>query len=308
MGEILNYTEPCGIVIVNKHAGCTSHDIVNKIRRLYNTKRVGHTGTLDPMATGVLVVLVGRAAKAAELIPSDRKCYRAVLKLGIETTTEDITGSIINICHDIPTANSVISACTDFVGTVFQTPPMYSAIKIGGKKLCDLARKGETIDRPERAVNIYSISCVPTAKNDEYILDVDCSGGTYIRTLCSDIGKKLNCGGAMASLTRTSACGFSISESHTVEELTNMNEKERADILIPLSKLFSCLPSITLSAFFERLFRSGCEIYQRKLGTSLPDGALVSICGEACGFFAIGKVCEYENGSAIKPIKQFYLN
>ena len=306
MGEILR-DEPCGLLIVNKHAGCTSLDIVNKIRRLYGTKRVGHTGTLDPMATGVLVVLVGRAAKAAELVPSDRKIYRALLKLGITTDTEDTTGNILTSTEEIPDRDRVFEVCREFIGEVMQIPPMYSALKVNGQKLVDIARKGGEVERKARPITVFSLECKETDRADEYVLDVDCSGGTYIRTLCADIGKKLGCGGAMAALERRAACGFSIDEAKNVDELTELDEDERMARLIPLSELFSSLSEVKLPEFYERLFRSGCEIYQKKIGTDFETDTLVRVSGEKCGFFAIGQVREYPDGTAIKSVKLFYL-
>ncbi len=306
MGEILT-AEPCGLLIVNKHAGCTSLDIVNKVRRMFGTKRVGHTGTLDPMATGVLVVLVGRAAKAAEYVPSDRKSYRATLRLGITTDTEDVTGKILTESGDIPDKDKVLDVCREFVGEVMQVPPMYSALKVGGRKLVDIARAGGEVERKARPIKVFDLKCTPTEKADEYILDVDCSGGTYIRTLCADIGAKLGCGGAMASLVRTSACGFSLDAAASVDELFAMSEDELKSRLIPLGELFSELPEVVLPAFYERLFRSGCEIYQKKIKTDIPAGTLVHVSGEECGFFALGRVSEYENGTAVKSVKLFSL-
>ncbi len=299
--------EPCGLLIVNKHQGPTSLDIVNMVRRLYDTKRVGHTGTLDPMATGVLVVLVGRAAKAAELVPSDRKCYRATLKLGITTDTEDTTGNILTQCDTIPTADAVMSVCREFIGNIEQIPPMYSALKVGGCKLVDIARRGGEVERKPRPITVFDLKCTQTERPDEFILDVDCSGGTYIRTLCSDIGAGLGCGGAMASLTRTMACGFTLDEAMSIDELRTLDSEALLSRLIPIEGLFRELPSVTLPAFYERLFRSGCEIYQKKIGTNYELDQTVRICGEECGFFALGRVREYENGTAIKSIKLFSL-
>lgn len=299
--------EPNGVLIVNKPNGPTSHDIVNKIRHIYGTRRVGHTGTLDPMATGVLVVLVGRAAKAAEYITADSKKYRAVLLLGTQTDTEDITGIITGESNNIPDRNTVISQVRKFVGKIMQIPPMYSAIKINGQKLVDLARKGETVERSARETEIFSISCTPTDNIREYILDVHCSGGTYIRTLCADIGKALGCGGCMKALCRSAVGSFGISESYTTDELECMSESEREGVLIPVERLFDSLPAVTLSGFFEKLCRSGCEIYQKKIKTDFPAGQRVRFKTENGLFFAIGEVCEYENGTAIKPIKTFVL-
>lgn len=300
-------TEPCGVLLVHKHKGVTSHDIVNKVRRLYGTRRVGHTGTLDPMATGVLVVLVGRAAKAAEYLVADRKRYRAVMRLGITTDSEDITGNILSETKDLPNAEQVIATCQTFVGNISQVPPMYSALKVQGKKLVDLARQGITIERQAREVSIFSLSCTPCEKTSDYVLDVSCSSGTYIRTLCADIGKALGCGAVMAELERTETGGFSLEESHTLEELQSKDEAELRSLLIPTESLFASLPSVNLPSFYERLFRSGCEIYQKKIGTALENNTRIRICREDGTFFALGEVREYEEGSAIKSIKLFEL-
>lgn len=298
--------EPSGVLIVNKHGGVTSHDIVNKVRRLYGTSRVGHTGTLDPMATGVLVVLVGRAAKAAEYLSSDRKSYRAALKLGITTDTEDTSGAVLTECADIPSAEAVRAVCLDFVGKYMQTPPMYSALKVGGQKLCDLARRGVTVERAAREIEIFSMAVEPTDDKSVYMLDVSCSSGTYIRTLCADIGEKLGCGGAMASLERREAGGFSIDSSVTISELEEMSMSEREGRLIPTEELFADLPRVALPAFYEKLCRNGCEIYQKKIGMSFEAAQRVALYG-AGGFFALGEVRDYPDGSAIKSIKIFEL-
>jgi len=297
-------SEPSGVLIVNKHAGVTSHDIVFKVRRLFGTKKVGHTGTLDPMATGVLVVLVGRAAKAAEYLVSDSKRYRATLKLGVTTDTEDTTGEVLTSTDVIPTSDKVIAAALSFLGEYDQVPPMYSALKIGGKKLCDLARQGVTVEREARRVTIHDIKCDPTDERELYTLDVACSSGTYIRTLCADIGAKLGCGGAMATLLRVETGGFSIDRSVTVAELEEMSAEQRIARLIPTESLFAVLPEVKLPEFYEKLSRSGCEIYQKKIGTHHAVGERVRLSGKG-GFFALGEVREYDGGSAIKAIKQF---
>ncbi len=299
--------EPSGVLVINKHAGVTSHDIVNKVRRLYGTRRVGHTGTLDPMATGVLVVLVGRAAKAAEYLVSDQKRYRAVMRLGITTDSEDITGNILSEAKELPSTEQVLAACEGFVGNISQVPPMYSALKVRGQKLVDLARKGITVERQAREVTIFSLVCTPTESASDYILDVECSSGTYIRTLCADIGTALGCGAVMAALERTETGGFSIEQSQTLEALQNMDETALHSLLIPTESLFDSLPKVKLPTFYERLFRSGCEIYQKKIGTSLAENTRVRVCREDGSFFALGEVREYEEGSAIKSIKLFEL-
>jgi tRNA pseudouridine55 synthase len=297
--------EPSGVLIVNKSEGMTSHDVVNRIRRLYSTKRVGHTGTLDPLATGVLVILVGRAAKAAEYLTADTKGYRATLRLGITTDTEDVTGNILSESYSLPTVAEVSEAVQSFVGDIMQTPPMYSALKVGGKKLYELARQGIEIEREARPITIHALSSTPTERDSDYILEVSCSSGTYIRTLCADIGAKLGCGAAMATLCRTRAGEFDISSAHTLEEIEAMDEDERLALLLPTESLFSDLPEIRLPAFYEKLSRSGCEIYQSKIKSSLPLYQRVRLYSADGSFFALGEVREYEKGSAIKSIKLF---
>lgn len=292
--------EICGVLPVNKPAGMTSHDVVYKIRKLYGTKKVGHTGTLDPDARGLLIILIGRAAKAAEFVTAGKKVYRAGLRLGITTDTEDTSGAVLTQCGDIPPKESVLAAAEKFKGEIMQVPPMYSALKVNGQKLCDLARKGITVERQPRPVTVYSLEA--DGEGADYTLDVCCSAGTYIRTLCADIGAELGCGGAMSSLFRTQTGGFDISQSHTLEELAEMSEEERDALLIPTEELFRELPCATLPAFYERLAKNGAEIYQKKIGTHFPVGTLVRVHGKD-GFFGIGKAEEYPEGTAVKIIK-----
>ena len=302
-----NRLEPCGVLVVNKPEGITSHDVVGKIRKLYGTRKVGHTGTLDPLATGVLVILLGRAAKAAEYLVADIKTYRARLTLGIMTDTEDITGKVLSQCDDIPSCDSVANACGGFLGKIKQIPPMYSALKVDGKKLYDLAREGIEIERQARDIEIFRLDCTPTEKANEYELLVECSSGTYIRTLCADIGAKLGCGGVMSALHRVQAGGFSIENSHTLDELEVLEMNERLSLLAPTESLFAEFKSIKLPAFYEKLCRSGCEIYQNKIKTDLEIGERVRLYSANGEFFALGEVREYENGTAIKAIKTLSL-
>lgn len=307
MADTQKPTEPCGILPIDKPAGKTSHDIVGQMRRLYHTKRVGHTGTLDPMATGVLTILIGRAAKAAEYLVCDRKTYAAKLRLGITTDTEDTTGRVLTECSDLPDADAVIAAANSFRGAYAQIPPMVSALKVGGKKLVDLARQGIEIERKPRDVMIFALHCAPTDRPDTYSLTVECSSGTYIRTLCADIGRKLGCGGVMAELRRTAAGGFSLSDTHTPAEIEATDDEGRAALLLPVESLFSSLFAVRMPLFYEKLARSGCEIYQKKLATDYPVGTRVRVCDEGGSFFALGEVREYPEGSAVKLIKLFEL-
>ena len=297
--------EQSGVIIINKPEGMTSHDVVNKMRRLFSTRKVGHTGTLDPMATGVLVILIGRAAKAAEYLSSDQKGYIATLRLGTTYDTEDITGTPLTTSDDIPTESTVFSVINNFVGDIMQVPPMYSALKVNGQKLCDLARKGVEIEREARPITVYSIEAKKSELSTDYILSVKCSAGTYIRTLCADIGSALGCGGAMATLCRTLAGGFSIEDSHTLEDLEALTLEERLSLLIPTESLFYDLDSVNLPTFYEKLCRNGCEIYLKKLGLNLFLGQRIRLCSKAGEFFALGEVLQYENGLAIKAIKLF---
>lgn len=303
--------EPDGVLIVNKHAGATSHDIVNDIRHIYRTKKVGHTGTLDPMAEGVLVVLLGRAAKAAEYLVSDRKAYRATLRLGITTDTEDVTGQILSQSDALPTADAVIAVCRErFLGKISQIPPMYSALKVNGKKLCDLARQGVTIDRQPREIEIFALRCEAVEGSlIDYVLDVTCSSGTYIRTLCADIGAALGCGGVMATLCRTEAGGYGIDGAVPVSGLREMTEEERLMRLLPTETLFASLPALSFPPFYERLVQNGCAIDQKKLKTSYALGTRLRLTHNDGTFFGLGEVVPSEDGSAaVKCIKFFRLS
>ena len=302
-----NKKEPDGVLIVNKPEGITSHDVVGKIRKLYGTRKVGHTGTLDPLATGVLVILLGRAAKAAEYLVADRKTYQARLTLGLTTDTEDITGKVLTQSNDILSKEAVMTACGEFLGKIKQIPPMYSALKVDGKKLYDLAREGIEVERKARDIEIFQLVCTPTDKANEYELLVECSSGTYIRTLCADIGAALGCGGVMSALHRVKAGGFAIENSHTLEEIEALELSERYNLLAPTESLFCELDAINLPAFYEKLCRSGCEIYQNKIKTNVEVGTRVRLCTHSGEFFALGEVREYESGTAIKAIKTFSL-
>lgn len=299
--------EPDGILLVDKPAGMTSHDVVWKVRKLFGTKKVGHTGTLDPMATGVLVVLLGRAAKACEYVSHDEKTYEATLRLGFTTDTEDVTGTMLSQSDTLPTADEVEAVLPSFRGEILQVPPMYSALKVNGRKLCDIARAGETVEREARPVTVKSLVCEATNSPGDYRMTVRVSGGTYIRTLCADIGAALGCGGVMATLRRTEAGGFPIEETATLEALDAMAMEERLALLRPVDELFSDLDTLRLPDFYRTLCRNGCEIYLKKLGISLPVGCRVRLCNAQGEFFALGEVGDFDDGVAVKAIKIFVL-
>ena len=286
-----------GVLLLNKPKGITSHDAVSKIRRLYGTRSVGHTGTLDPMATGLLIMLVGRAVKASDYITAQDKIYDAEMKLGIVTDTADITGNVMSRSENIPPRDEVISAAKSFVGRYMQVPPMYSAIKVDGKKLYELAREGKTVELAPRKLFISSIDI--DGEGDTYKMRVACSKGTYIRTLCEDIGKRLGCGATMSALCRYSSGGFTLDDAVTPEELEDFSPEERTARLIPAKNLFSELESVSLPDFYARLCLSGCEIYQKKIGTRFDLGERVKIYTKD-GFIGVGEVKEYPDGTAIK--------
>ena len=208
-----------GILVVDKPAGWTSMDVCAKLRGVFHEKRVGHGGTLDPMATGVLPVFVGRATRAVEFAEKSDKEYIAGIKLGVVTNTQDITGEVLEERPVSVSRKELEAALEGFRGDILQIPPMYSAIKIGGKKLYELARKGREVDRPARPVTIKSLELAEQQAENLYTIRVRCSKGTYIRTLCHDIGQALGCGGCMASLRRTMAAGFALEDAVTLEQV-----------------------------------------------------------------------------------------
>ena len=293
-----------GVLLIHKPIGITSFDVVAKVRRLFGTKQVGHTGTLDPMAEGLLGVLVGRAVKASEFLTEKDKEYVAGLRLGITTDTEDTTGKILTETNDIPNRETVIETAKSFIGEVMQIPPMYSALKVDGKKLVDLAREGVVIERKARPITVYELDIDGDGR--DYTMRVACSKGTYIRTLCADIGAKLGCGGAMSALKRTKAGVFSLEDAYTLDELAEMTPEEREKTLLPTELLFSDWEKVTLPDFFSKLSRSGCEIYQKKIGTDFPVGTMLRV-HDKNGFYAVGKVQEYEGGTAVKLQKLFQI-
>ncbi len=233
-----------GIVIVDKPQGWTSQDVTARLRRVFNTRRIGHGGTLDPMATGVLPVFVDRATRAVEFFEHAEKSYETVLRLGITTDTEDISGTVLEEKDVSVTQETLDAALEQFRGEIQQVPPMYSALKINGQKLCDLARKGKTVERQSRPVTIYELDCLEFT-GQTVRLRVRCSKGTYIRTLCKDIGEALGCGGCMESLRRISAGSYTIEEAVPLEALLQAEQPEQ--YLRPVDSMFMQHPAITLT-------------------------------------------------------------
>ena len=233
-----------GVLIIDKHAGVTSHRIISACRRLFDTGRVGHTGTLDPMATGVLPILLGRAVKASEYLLVHDKAYRAEMQLGIVTDTEDVTGEILGTSAAIPDEETVRRVCASFTGRILQVPPMYSAVKVGGKRLYELAREGREAERQPRKITVYEAElreyCEDTREGKLYI---SCSKGTYIRTVIHDLGAALGCGGTMTSLCRVVAAGFALEDCFTMEQLSQIPAEQA---LKPLLTVFEGCTKVRL--------------------------------------------------------------
>lgn len=284
-----------GVVIVDKPAGITSHDVVSRLRRIYKTRRVGHTGTLDPMATGVLPVCIGSATKAADMLVSSTKRYSAELMLGKRTDTLDIEGTVIEECPVNVSDEDIRNAISSFVGEQEQLPPMYSAIKQNGKKLYELARMGVETERDKRRIIIHSIEIqsidIPYVK-----IDVRCSKGTYIRSLCDDIGRKLGCGAVMTALRRTETAGFTAEEARTIDELEAM--ENAFDAVIPTDRLFDKLPRIDLNEKQEKSIKNGVRMTWR----AGKEGEVYRLYGNDGSFLCVSKLSD----SRLVLVKSFW--
>ena len=243
-----------GIVIVDKPQEWTSQDVTARLRRVFNTRRIGHGGTLDPMATGVLPVFVGRATRGVEFFEHAEKTYETVLRLGITTDTEDITGTVLSERDVFVTGEMVEEVLTKFRGEILQVPPMYSALKINGQKLVDLARKGREVERQPRPITIHELTLLGM-EADGIHLRVCCSKGTYIRTLCKDIGEALGCGGCMAALRRVSAGEYTEAESVPLQTLLETENPEQ--YLRPVDSMFRNYAEVTLTPKQETRCRNG---------------------------------------------------
>ena len=226
-----------GILLIDKEQDWTSSDVVAKLRGILGERRVGHAGTLDPLATGLLVIMVGRATKASDYLMKHDKRYIAHLRLGIETDTQDITGNIVGRFQSNVSMKDVQRAADNFVGIIQQTPPMFSAIKSHGQKLYEIARRGGTVEREARTITVSSLS-VTGMENEDYILDICCSSGTYVRTLCHDIGTLLGCGGCMAELRRVASGDFKVEQAYTIGELSEADTETIGKCILPLERAF----------------------------------------------------------------------
>ena len=301
-----------GILNIYKVCDMTSHDIVFKLRKIVGTKRVGHAGTLDPMATGVLPVLVGNACSAQEIIMEHDKTYIAGIRFGTVTDTGDITGNVISVAEKIPDTEEIKRVGESFVGKLQQVPPMYSAIKVDGKKLYELAREGKTVERQAREIIVYSSKILSKVSESDYYFEFSVSKGTYIRTLAEDIGRVLGCGATLFSLERT-VCGEFIKEnSVTIEKLQSLYENGDIDgiksLLIPTEASFYHLPIVKLSQFYSKLCKNGLEIYldRAKISKNIFfDGKKCRLYDSDNNFFAIGELSDFKDGPAVKAKIRF---
>lgn len=282
-----------GIVIIDKPSGWTSQDVVSKLRGVLQTRRIGHGGTLDPMATGVLPVFVGRGTRAVEFFEHAEKTYETRLRLGLVTDTEDMTGNVLEEKTVSVTREQLEAVLPQFQGEIQQIPPMYSALKVNGQKLCDLARKGKAVDRKPRKITIFSLELLDFSENVA-TLRVHCSKGTYIRTLCKDIGDALGCGGCMAALRRVAAGNYTLSQAVPLEAL--IDSKNPKSYLLPVDSLFLKYDAVTLTESQETRCRNG-----NSFSVNHPDGTYraYSQTGE---FLMLAKVAD----GVMSTIKSFW--
>ena len=286
-----------GIIIIDKPQEWTSNDVVSRLRRVFNTRRIGHGGTLDPMATGVLPVFVGRATRGVEFFEHAEKVYETTLRFGLTTDTEDITGKTLTESEVRLTEADVLAALPQFRGEIMQTPPMYSAIKVNGQKLYDLARRGREVERQPRPITIHELELLGFNGN-EAKLRVRCSKGTYIRTLCKDIGEALGCGGCMAALRRVQAGEYTLEGSVPLRQLLDISEagEDVEHLLRPVDSMFASHPALNLNPKQTRLVKNGnaftaqCENGTYRVYS--PDGEFLALC-------------KAENGT-LKTIKSFF--
>lgn len=297
-----------GILNVYKEKGYTSHDVVAKLRGICHQKKIGHTGTLDPDAEGVLPVCLGTATKVCALLTDKDKEYETVLLLGTVTDTQDITGTVLRQAEVACTEAEVRNVVSRFTGDQEQIPPMYSALKVGGKKLCDLARAGITVERKPRPVQIYEIEIL-WLRLPRVRLRVHCSKGTYIRTLCHDIGSKLGCGGCMEELLRTKAGIFGIDEAWKLSEIQALAEENRIEeILLPPDRLFADYPKAAVTAGFEKMLRNGNRLPKQALAAG-PGSRDAEEKGQMLRVYLgqefFGIYMADEKNSDYKPVKIF---
>ena len=286
-----------GILVIDKSAGWTSQDVAAKLRGVFHERRVGHGGTLDPMATGVLPVFIGRATRAAEFLESAEKEYVAGLRFGVVTDTQDTSGTVLETAPVSVTRAQVEAALRQFLGPIEQIPPMYSAIKIGGQKLYELARRGQEVARKPRSITIHELELLEGADAD-WTVRVRCSKGTYVRTLCHDLGRALGCGGCMSSLRRTRAGSFTLSQAVTMQQvLAFAAGQDPQQLLMPVDAVFAAHPPLIVTLGQAAKLKNGAQVrdWQFQPGT-------YRVYAEDGEFLLLGRV---ESG-VLTTIKSFF--
>ena len=288
-----------GVIVIDKPADFTSFDVIAVVRRLTGQRKTGHTGTLDPNATGVLPVLLGAATKAQDRIPNHDKSYLAQFRLGLTTDTLDIWGEVKTETPCCVTEDDVRSLLPRFSGEIMQVPPMYSALKKDGQRLYDLARKGVEVEREARPVTVYRLELVSFhSETQTGELAVSCSKGTYVRTLIDDIGQALGVGAVMTALRRTEACGFTLSDCVTLDRLRQLCGEGVADsVLLPTDSLFAVYPKLTVSDAQATRFSNGgaLDLSRTALKNTADDGAICRVYAKSSRFLGLGRVCTDEN-------------
>ena len=294
-----------GIIVIDKPKDFTSFDVVAIMRKICHTKKIGHTGTLDPMATGVLPILIGNATKAQSLLPNTNKEYLASFKLGIQTDTQDITGKVLATSTVNVSEYDIVNALKKFQGDILQIPPMYSALKHNGQRLYDLARQGIEVERKPRPINISKIElCKFNPELHEGSFTVSCSTGTYVRTLCEDLGKALGNFAVMTELRRTSACGFNLCEAISLETAKNLGDS-LCNHLLSVENLFKEYTSVYLSPAQSIRFKNGGALYLNRLKFkgNISDNEKIRVYNNESNFLGLGIVSIKDN--EMKILKNF---
>ena len=289
-----------GLIIIDKPSGFTSHDVVSKVRGILSYRKVGHTGTLDPEATGVLPICLGKGTKVSDMLMNSDKEYIAEVKLGVVTDTQDIFGEVTEKCDDFSvTFDELKSTINKFIGDIQQIPPMYSAIKINGVKMYDLARKGIEVEREPRNITIYDIELI-SFEGDVFKIRVKCSKGTYIRTLCHDIGKSLGCGACMQSLKRTQSGMFFEKDAITLSQLEESVKNNELDkVLVPTDRVFEMLPPVSVNDEIKTRLKNGA------VSTLNKDIGTYRVYDKNNEFIAIGEVSVINGRNKISVVKYF---
>ena len=297
-----------GIINVYKEAGYTSHDVVARLRGICGQKKIGHTGTLDPDAVGVLPVCLGNGTRLCDMLTDRRKEYVATLRLGMMTDTQDISGKILEEREVLVSPPEVRKVILAFLGDSMQIPPMYSALKVNGKKLYELAREGKEVERAARPITVYGIE-VLQEEHPEYVFKVKCSKGTYIRTLCHDIGEQLGCGGVMTKLIRSRVGEFEIEKAHTLDELQRLADQGiLSEAIVPVEKMFEDYPALVVKESSHKVIQNGNQLKKEDFlenTEEIADGKEIRVYSHQNIFFGIYR---YEKRRKLfSPVKMFFV-